>query len=189
MMVSKIKKWRRGGGDQQTSAKTETKSFRRALLIRLGAAAVVLFLLEQPGIISSLCQCLTCTQLDYYSSDYYIKSRNNIQCYTDRYNWFILTVVLPALLFWTLVVPLAIFLALYTKRKQLFNSETLRVVLGNFYNPYAKNTYYWGVVIMVFKMTIFILDAVLPTSSMAKRYGFHDGVPRVLHAVQEAYAI
>ena len=141
---------------------------KQPLLVRLGAAAVVLFLLEQPGIISQLCQCLTCSKLDHFSSDYYIQSRNNIQCYTDRYNYFIFTIVLPALIFWAFIIPLAIFSALYFRRKQLYHSLPLRIVLGNFYSPYAESTFYWGIVIMVFKMLIFIFDSVLPSSSMTK---------------------
>ena len=58
-------------------ASTETKY---GVFTRIGAISVVLFLLEQPAIIANLTQYLTCTKLDPYAPQYYIKSRNNIEC-------------------------------------------------------------------------------------------------------------
>ena len=141
---------------------------RNRSLTKIGAVAVVLFLIEQPGIIAKLCQYLTCTKLDYYASQYYIKSANTIECYTDQYNSFLYSVVIPALIFWAFLIPLAIFLVLYKKRNRLFESEPLRIILGNFYNSYSKEAYYWGVVVMVFKMSFFILDSVLVSSDLLK---------------------
>lgn len=76
--------------------------------------------------------------------------------------------VLPALLFWTFLIPLVIFFVLYSKRSKLFDSEGLRIILGNFYNPYSQEVYYRGIVIGIFKMSIFILASILNTSDIVK---------------------
>ena len=159
---------RRGGEEERRSSLNETQNKKNESLIRIGAVAIVLFLLEQPGIIAKLCQYLTCTKLDHYASQYYIKSQNNIECYTEQYNSFLYPVVIPALVIWGFVIPFAIFIILYRKRKDLYESRALRIILGNFYNAYSKEAYYWGVVVMIFKMSLFILDAVLTSSDFTK---------------------
>ena len=143
-------------------------SKRNKSFTRIGAVAIVLFLLEQPGIIAKLCQYLTCTKLDPYASQYYIKSQNSIECYTDQYNSFLYSAIVPALIFWAFLVPFAIFLVLYKKRKSLSESKALRIIFGNFYNAYTKKAFYWGIVVMIFKMSIFILDSVVASSEYTK---------------------
>lgn len=141
---------------------------RKKSLIRLGAVAVVLILLEQPGIIGVLCQYLTCSRLDPLVDLYYIKTHNTIQCHTDEYNFFTKVIVVPALIFWAFLVPVGIFVILYKMRKKLFVSQPLNIVLGNFYNSYSESSYYWGVIIMVFKEVIYMLNAVIPGSRVTK---------------------
>ena len=141
---------------------------KKKALIRIGAVAVTLILLEQPGIIGVLCDYLNCTQLDPYVDEYWISAHNNIQCYTDDYYHFRNILVFPGLFFWGLLVPLIIFLFLRAKRKKLFNSQGFQIVFGNFYNGYQQEAYYWGIIIMNFKMIIFILDSVLTSSQVAK---------------------
>ena len=137
-------------------------------LVRVGAVAVVLILLEQPGIIGVLCKCLTCSKLDPFGNEYYITTQNSVRCYTTRYNFFKIIIVIPALIFWALIIPLGIFVILCKIRRRLFASEPLRIIFGNLYNSYYESTYYWGVVIIVFKVTIYVLNAVLSTSPVFK---------------------
>lgn len=69
--------------------KPRKKGLTDRFFMRLGAVAVAIFILEQPAIIGKLCQYLTCVQLDPYVPKYYVKSRNNIECYTDEYYFFL----------------------------------------------------------------------------------------------------
>ena len=143
---------------------------KKKSLMRLGSIAVVLILLEQPRIIGVLSGYLSCTKLDPFVEDYYIKGHSTVQCYTEEYNFFAKAVVLPSLIFWAVLVPLAIFFSLFMKKrkKDLFKSESFSIVFGNLYNPYSANAYYWGLVVIVFKMAFYILNSVLRTSSMLK---------------------
>lgn len=135
---------------------------------RVGTLVVVLILLEQPGIVGILTKYLTCTRLDPLMDQKYIKTYNLIRCDSDDYQFFAKLVVIPALLFWAFVVPLAIFAILYKIRRKLFASKSLRIILGNFYNSYSEKSFYWGVVIIVFKLTIFILNSVISSSPILK---------------------
>ena len=137
-------------------------------IVRIGTVAVVLIVLEQPSIIGFLGDYLACDQLDPNLEDEFIINENNIQCYTPRYTYFRNILVIPALLFWGFVVPLAIFLILRLKRKQLFESQNYRIMLGNFYSGYSQKGYYWGLLVFVLKMAMFIVNSVLPRSPVIK---------------------
>ena len=137
-------------------------------LVRVGAVAVVLILLEQPGIIGVLSKYLTCARLDPFIDEYYIKTHNSVQCYTEEYNFLKNAVIIPALTFWALIVPLGIFFILFKIRRRLFVSEPLRIVFGNFYNSYYESSYYWGVIIITFKVMIYVLNSVISTSPILK---------------------
>ena len=137
-------------------------------LTRVGVAAVVLIILEQPGIIGALCDYLSCTKLDPYVDEYYITKHNSIQCYTPEYYHLRHVLVIPALIFWGLAIPLVIFLRLRARRKSLFNSRAFRIVFGSFYNNFHQEAYYWGILAMNFKIVIFVLHSILTTSQTAK---------------------
>mgnify|MGYP006933351686 FL=1 len=40
--------------------------------------------------------------------------------------------------------------------------------MGSFYNSYSEGSYYWGIVVLVFKVTLVVLNAVLETSQIFK---------------------
>ena len=141
---------------------------KKKALIRIGSVAVVLILLEQPAIIGILCEYLSCTRLDPLVEEYYIKSSSNVQCYTDKYNFFARLFVIPALVFWAFVVPAVIFVFLYKKRAKLQDSEAFHIVLGNFYTCYSQRAPYWGVAILIFKMIIFVFNSVFNVSNIFK---------------------
>lgn len=141
---------------------------KKKSMVRVGAVAVVLILLEQPGIVGILCKYLTCAHLDPYLSDEFIKTHNSIQCHTDQYNFFKKLVVVPALTFWAFLIPLGIFVILYKIRNRLYVSESLRIVFGNLYNSYHERTYYWGIIIIIFKVLIYVLNSILKASPVFK---------------------
>lgn len=146
----------------------EKKQRIKQSLMRLGVTAIGLINLEQPGIIGVLCDYLSCVQLDPNESIYYISTNNNIQCGTDQYNYFRYVVVIPALLCYGFLLPLAIVLLLYKKRDQLLNSKTLYVMFGAFYSNYGVKAYYWGLSTVIFKIMIFFLDSILRSTELGK---------------------
>lgn len=136
--------------------------------VRLGTVAIVLTLLEQPSIIGSLSNYLSCSKLDPYVDTKYVKLPNTVQCHTPEYNHFRNVAVIPAIIFWGLAVPLTIFLVLYKKRKALVKSENLCIVFGHLYSRYTEKAYYWGIFIIYFKMLLFTLDSILNLPTNAK---------------------
>ena len=138
------------------------------VITRLSAVAVVLILLEQPNIIGALSNYLTCEKLDPYLEDQFMTDPTTVQCYTPEYISFRNKAVIPALIIWGIGVPLVIFLILFKNRKILPDSETLNVIFGPLYNIYSEGAYYWGLVIIVCKMTIFTLNSVLTVPEITK---------------------
>ena len=145
---------------------------RKKSLQRVGLAAVILILLEQPGIVGVLCKYLTCSQLDPLVNAMYIKTHNSIQCDTDKYNFFKKVVVVPALTVWAFLIPLGIILILYRIKKRLHFSESLRIVYGSLYNSYHENSYYWGVVIILLKVIIYVINSTINASPIFKGVPF-----------------
>lgn len=146
----------------------KTPERKRKEFLRLGVAAVVLFMLEQPGIIGVLCDYLSCTSLDPRDPASYITTNSNVQCGTDAYLWFRNGVVIPALIFWGFMVPGAILGIMWFKRRRLFKSEKLRVIFGSYYNNYSPTVFYWGIITIFFKIIMFILDSVITLKETGK---------------------
>ena len=129
----------------------------------LAVAAVSLFLLEQPQIVSALIQYLTCRKLDDPRT--FIQGNENVICGTDQYNLVKRFLVYPAMIFFCLL-PLALLGFLYAKKKQdKLNSEWTRCTLGVLYNGLKKDVYYWGIlgnyskIILIMITKAFIVNA------------------------------
>lgn len=148
--------------------KDESGHRKRNFFIRIGAVATVLIILEQPSIIGLLCSSFNCVKLDPYMNNYYLSSNPSVQCFTEQYNALRKILVIPALVFWGFLIPLIIFLILWKNRRRIFTSEPLRIVFGNFYNYYTEKSYYWGVIIMNFKVIIFMLNSVMNSTDIFK---------------------
>ena len=131
----------------------------------LAVAAVSLFLLEQPQIVSALIQYLTCRKLDPDDPRTFIQGNENVICGTDQYNLVKRFLVYPAMIFFCLL-PLALLGFLYAKKKQdKLNSEWTRCTLGVLYNGLKKEVYYWGIlgnyskIILIMITKAFIVNA------------------------------
>ena len=130
--------------------------------------AITLVLLEQPAIISLLTKYLACESLYPGSDESYMKFNRNVKCYTDSYNSFRNYVVIPALIFWGLVVPGIIFLILVCKRAKLTISKTLILTMGSLYYGHTDKRYYWGLVIIIFKTIVCVVNPILAVDPKLK---------------------
>lgn len=61
---------------------------------------------------------------------------------------------------------------LFKNKKHLNSSERLRIVFGGLYSNYTSETYYWGIIIIIFKITMFTLDSILDLSESGKSLVF-----------------
>jgi len=146
----------------------KTQERKQKELMRLGVAAVVLIMLEQPGIVGVLCDYLACKRLDPADPATYIATNSNISCDTASYAWYRNSIVIPALLIWGFLVPGAILGIMFKNRKNLFQSRKIRTIFGTYYNNYAPRVFYWGIVNIYFKIIMFVLDSVLTLDELGK---------------------
>ena len=104
--------------------KRNEEGIKEKIICRLGLAAVVLTMLEQPGIIGMLSAYLSCSPLYTDDPNTYITSNTLIQCNDENgdYAYFRNVLVIPGLLFWGFLVPFIIFLILWKKKKELQTS-------------------------------------------------------------------
>jgi hypothetical protein len=104
-------------------------------------------------------------------TDEYVKLPNTVQCYTPEYYYFRNIAVIPSFLFWGALVPFILFYVLYKKRHDLEDpekSEHLFTVMGHLYSGYTRKNFYWGALIIFFKMLMFTLNSVLTVSDTTK---------------------
>lgn len=123
---------------------------------QIGLSVLMLIICVQPSIIQEIISYVDCKQLDPFSSATYINSFSTTQCYTPSYNTFLYNFIIPTVLFWAVAIPSGLFLVLFLKKKKL-NSKPMRITFGAIYNEYRQTSYYWGVLIMVFKVVLLVL--------------------------------
>ena len=145
-----------------------TSNARTRSLTRIGTATVVLIFLEQPGIIGFLGNYLTCRRLDPHANAEYIVRSNNIECGTPEYNYIRNIIVIPAFLFWAFLLPAGLFIILRINRERLYVSENLQIILGHLYTSYKQKAFYWGLLLFVMRMGIFIFNALLTKNQTMK---------------------
>ena len=134
-----------------------------SLKLQLGVTAVSMIILDQPGIIGALTDYLSCKQLDPYSSTLWVSTFNTVECGTPEYNSFKNLLIIPGLAVWGFAVPMLLLLILFKYKKNLRSSRALRVVFGSLYNNYNDDAYYWGILTIFFKISIFVVDSVFAT--------------------------
>lgn len=153
-------------------SKRKEENFKHNLIMKVGMVAVVFIILEQPGIIGALCDYLTCTRLDPYVETRYVSVQASVECGTGEYDSFRYVFVIPALAAWGFAIPLMLLFFLFKNKKHLNSSERLRIVFGGLYSNYTSETYYWGIIIIIFKITMFTLDSILDLSESGKSLVF-----------------
>ena len=118
----------------------------------LYAIIVGLIMLEQPAIFQSLLKAFTTKKLDPNTDLYYISSNPSVPA--DKYYYkFITYFALPNLIIWGPGIVFALAFLLFRYRKS-FNSERMRLVLGGYINEYREETFYWGLILMCFKLIL-----------------------------------
>ena len=91
----------------------------------------------------------------------YITTFNNIECYTPQYTHIRNTIIIPALMFWGVIVPFGMMLLLKLNQKRLFTSKNFQTAMGHLYLSYSQKAYYWGILLFIVRMSVFIIDALL----------------------------
>lgn len=152
----------------------------KKLFTYLAVALCVLILVEQPEIISILTSYISCGELIEGSGETFLVANRNISCDTSDYFYFKTLVVVPALLFWGFFTPITIIIIMYHNRKIIYDDERLRVTLGPLFVEFNPQRFYWGILIMIFKAAVFIVDTSMQVSvatkamTIAQIFGFYN---------------
>ena len=114
---------------------------------------------DQPAILNGLVSYLNCIPLDTTVSTTYIATYLNVECDTYNYKTF-LKVVYPLLVSFAIIMPLILLGILIIKREALHQPK-YRLTLGTIYNDFRKHAFYWGIVLMCFKISLVVITQAL----------------------------
>ena len=119
----------------------------------------------QPQIIKALIRYLSCRQLDPYDETVFIKGDEYFQCNTADYNSFKYWVIYPAI-FCFCVFPLVLLKNLHAKKQEnKLDDEWVRGTWGVLYNGLKKNSYFWGIVGIYWKIGLIIITKIYIVSN------------------------
>ena len=137
------------------------------MLHEIIAAISILVLLEQPSIVGNLASFLSCKEMVPGSGSTYLQRNLAVSCDTNQFRFFRNYVVISGFILWGVAIPLSAFLILHQNRKNL-NDKALRSSFGSLYNECQEKRYYWGLVIMIFKLIIYAGNSLLQVNNQTK---------------------
>jgi hypothetical protein len=127
------------------------------------ATLVVLFFLIHPNILRSNFSYFSCTEIE--TGQFWLNENLDIRCFDSKHNSFALSVVLPVLVIWGLLVPLLVLLYLSRKRKELSEINT-KLRFGFLYNGFKQSKFYWEFFIMFRKILIICIVVFIGNQSI-----------------------
>mgnify|MGYP000945054369 FL=1 len=141
---------------------THTQELKNLLL----ATIVGLIMLEQPGIFQSLLESLAVKKLDPKADTYYLYANPSVEA-DEYYYKYVDYFVIPHLIIWGPVIVFVLAFILFRYKKS-FNSERMRLVLGGYINEYRLETFYWGLILMCFKLVLMTVANFLSDEEKSK---------------------
>jgi hypothetical protein len=127
------------------------------------ATLVILFFLIHPNLIRSNFAYFSCTEI--LSGEFWLNENLDIRCFDHNHNSFAVSIVLPSLVTWGLLVPSLVLLYLTRQRRDL--SEILtKLRFGFLYNGFTKSKFYWEFVIMFRKILIICIVVFIGNQSI-----------------------
>ena len=133
-----------------------------------GVACTVIILIEQPSIIATLTSYLSCDSLLPGEDKLHLNSNRNISCESEDYKYFRNWVVIPGIVLWGAALPLSLFIVLFQKGKSAYKNKNMCLILGSLFVEFKPQRYYWGLLIMIFKVLIYIADTTLKLTIITK---------------------
>jgi len=113
----------------------------------------VIYYLVYPQIVAETFGLFNCTEIEGVS---YLVKNTNITCFDQRHFQIILLLGIPNLVIWIFGVPLLIFYILYSRRKELDNSDNLRTY-GFWYLGLKRDIFYWELLLEVKKLLMILI--------------------------------
>ncbi|EAR88963.3 transmembrane protein, putative (macronuclear) [Tetrahymena thermophila SB210] len=120
---------------------------------QLYTGSIFLFLYLQPDLVSQMISLLSCRQIGDTS---YILSNINYECYTYSYKYYSLSLIVPFLIIWVIIIPFAL-LVYIKKNKKNLDSLFINMKFGFLYREYKSNVYYWEFIKIAQKISIILV--------------------------------
>ena len=135
------------------------KLFKRDLSLRnlLITSLITVYLLSQPAILDGLAAYLNCTQLDTNDNATFVATYLNVKCDSGDYTSFRNFFVYPILVISNFSIPLCL-LGLLWKNRAKLNEYSYRMALGVTYNDFKQETYYWCLLLVLFKIILVMVS-------------------------------
>ncbi|KAL4433309.1 hypothetical protein ABPG74_017413 [Tetrahymena malaccensis] len=115
---------------------------------------IFLFITLQPSVILAFISTASCRTIAKVE---YIKANVAYECYTSEHIYYLVTLVIPWLLIWALVIPIIFFQKLYSSRDKIYSNIWIRYRYGYLYMEYHPRAYFWEFVKMFEKITLTII--------------------------------
>jgi len=115
----------------------------------IAACISCLILLEQPGILTTLS--LFCLCLFPEINGGFSALNTSISCSDLHYLSFRDNIVFAGIIFWSFIIPILLGCVLFWHKKDI-ETEHVRRRYGDLINSYRAKVFYWGLVIMIFKL-------------------------------------
>ena len=103
---------------------------------------------------------MNCTPLDTNAKTTYIRTSLNVQCQTKAYINLKNSFIYPVTFGLHFLIPLALLVLLLLKKSRLHENK-YRMSLGTIYNDYKDEGYYWGLILVIFKILLVIFSQFL----------------------------
>ncbi|KAL4496554.1 hypothetical protein ABPG72_015915 [Tetrahymena utriculariae] len=118
----------------------------------ISTASMFLIIYSQPDLVAQIIALLSCRNVGDKS---YILSNVSFECYTSQHIKYILTIAVPLLIIWLLLLPATLFFLLKKNQNQLEDTQ-IKLKYGFLYIEYKNSAFYWEFVKMAEKITIIL---------------------------------
>eukprot|EP00347_Sterkiella_histriomuscorum_P017723 403348241 len=140
-----------------------------SLIEKIEITAMIVNYLCYPQIITMMFSLFDCYQLD--SNISYLKRDMDITCWNDYHNKLILSIGLPFIFVWTLLVPILLLRKIHRAKKNL-DDKTILKIYGLYYIGLKDEVYYWELIVINLRKLLFITCSTILATQKAQFRGY-----------------
>eukprot|EP00347_Sterkiella_histriomuscorum_P001164 403373081 len=136
-----------------------------SLMEKIEITAMIVNYLCYPQIITMMFSLFDCYKLDYSIS--YLKRDMDIICWKDHHNKLIISIGLPFIFVWTLLVPILLIKKIHGARKNLEDKRILKIY-GLYYIGLKNEVFYWELIVANLRKLLFIMCSTILATQKAQ---------------------
>ena len=134
----------------------------KSVFSKLVASVIVLFFLLHPTITRYAFSLFECRAID--PGEYWLVRNLNVKCWESAHSSVALSLALPCLVVWVLLLPAVTLVYLCTHRSKLDALES-KFKFGFLVNGYSRSAFYWEFVILYRKVAVVCFSVFLSTKA------------------------